>query len=598
MKPPEKADNTRILQETPVPGPTSAEVWGSDAIAETLRRLDIPYLALNPGSSYRGLHDSLVNYLGNTRPQLLLCLHEENAVAIAHGYAKASERMMGAVVHYNVGLMHATMAVYNAWCDRVPMLLLGATGPVDAVKRRPWIDCIHTSRDQGALIRDYTKWDDQPSSIPAAQEALLRAVQIARTAPCGPTFVNLDVGLQEAKIGPAPAQPDAGRYQAPQALLPAPELVKQAAQLLSHAKNPVIMMGRVSRSEAGWRARMALAEKLNAKVLTDLKTAASFPTDHPLHLSAPGIFLLPKTLAELKDADVLLSLDWMDLGGTLRQAWGSDPVSAKVIQVSLDQLSHRGWGMEYFGLSPMDHYLMCEPDIAVPLLLEAVKTRPGAPAYKPATYTPVAVSGNGPITIRQMADALNNALGAQAACLARLTLGWNGEYRHFRHPLDFLGTDGGGGVGSGPGIAVGMALALKDSGRLPVTVIGDGDFMMTSSAIWTAAHFKIPLLMVVANNRSFFNDEMHQERMAKERGRPVENKWIGQTISEPDIDLAAIARAQGAEGIGPVIAPTAIQPAIERGIEIVKAGGVCVVDIRVMPSYDSNMNVSQSAHKR
>ena len=227
-----------------------------------------------------------------------------------------------------------------------------------------------------------------------------------------------------------------------------------------------------------------------------------------------------------------------------------------------------------------------------------MKPGPGAPARGPGAPAPAAVSGNGPITIRQMADALNNALGAQQACLARLPLGWNGEYRHFRHPLDYLGFDGGGGVGSGPGLSVGMALALKDSGRLPVTVIGDGDFMMTSSAIWTAAHFKIPLLMVVANNRSFFNDVMHQERMAKERGRPLENKWIGQIVTEPDIDLAAIARAQGAEGFGPVIAPAAIQPALERGIEIVKAGGVCVVDVRVMPSYDSNMNVSQSVHKR
>ena len=180
--------------ERPVGFPKQNEIWGSDAIAAMLRALDIPYIALNPGASFRGLHDSLVNYLGNERPQLLLCLHEESAVAIAHGYAKASGRMMGVALHSNVGLMHATMAIFNAWCDRVPMLILGATGPWDAARRRPWIDWIHTSSDQGALVRDYTKWDNQPASIPAAYEALLRAAQIANTAPRGPTCNGCRVG--------------------------------------------------------------------------------------------------------------------------------------------------------------------------------------------------------------------------------------------------------------------------------------------------------------------------------------------------------------------------------------------------------------------
>ena len=190
--------------ETPVSSDhhihSSGGTWGSDSIAACLRALDVPYLALNPGASYRGLHDSLVNHLGNAAPQMLLCLHEENAVAIAHGYAKTSGRMMGAVLHSNVGLMHATMAIFNAWCDRVPVLLLGATGPWDAARRRPWIDWIHTASDQGALVRDYPKWDNQPGSIPAAIEALLRASQIAQTAPRGPVYVNLDAALQEVRL--------------------------------------------------------------------------------------------------------------------------------------------------------------------------------------------------------------------------------------------------------------------------------------------------------------------------------------------------------------------------------------------------------------
>jgi len=206
--------------DRPVPSEPSARVWGSDAIAAMLRELDIPYVALNPGSSYRGLHDSLVNYLGNTRPRMLLCLHEESAVALAHGYAKVTGRPLAVIVHANVGLMHATMAIFNAWCDRVPMIVLGATGAVDATRRRPWIEWIHTARDQGALVRNYIKWDDQPASIGAAQEAMLRANLIARTAPCGPVYLNFDLALQEDQIAALPASPETGRFAPPAALEP------------------------------------------------------------------------------------------------------------------------------------------------------------------------------------------------------------------------------------------------------------------------------------------------------------------------------------------------------------------------------------------
>src|SRR5262247_516411 len=189
--------------ERPIPSGSNAAGFGSDVIAEALRDLDIPYIALNPGASYRGLHDSIVNYLGNETPQMILCLHEEVAVAIAHGYAKVTGKAMAAAVHSNVGLFHATMAVFNAWCDRMPVVILGATGPVDAHKRRPWIDWIHTARDQGAIIRNFSKWDDQPASAGAARESVLRANWIANTAPQGPTYVNLDAEVQEGKL-PAP----------------------------------------------------------------------------------------------------------------------------------------------------------------------------------------------------------------------------------------------------------------------------------------------------------------------------------------------------------------------------------------------------------
>src|SRR4051794_10629167 len=253
--------------ERPALGNEPGDYWGSDAVALMLRELDIPYIALNPGASYRGLHDSLVNLLGNRDPQMLLCLHEEHAVAIAHGYAKVTGRPMGAIVHSNVGLMHATMAMFNAWCDRVPVIVLGATGPVDAAKRRPWIDWIHTAQDQGALVRHYTKWDDQPASVPAAVESMLRAYRMAATAPCGPVYVCLDAALQESRIGELPPLPDVARYRAPAPTAPDPAAARQAAELLQNAERPVILMGRVARGEAEWARRVELAEALGAVVL-------------------------------------------------------------------------------------------------------------------------------------------------------------------------------------------------------------------------------------------------------------------------------------------------------------------------------------------
>jgi thiamine pyrophosphate-dependent acetolactate synthase large subunit-like protein len=170
-----------------------------------------------------------------------------------------------------------------------------------------------------------------------------------------------------------------------------------------------------------------------------------------------------------------------------------------------------------------------------------------------------------------------------------VSLSWNGASWRFEHPLDYLGSDGGGGVGGGPGISVGAALALKGSRRLVVAVCGDGDFMMGVTAVWTAAHYHIPLLIVVANNRSFFNDELHQERVARMRNRPVENRWVGQRISEPDIDIAGIARAQGAQGFGPVTANSDLDATFKQAIAVVEAGHIAVVDVRVEPGYTAAM---------
>jgi thiamine pyrophosphate-dependent acetolactate synthase large subunit-like protein len=567
---------------------TNAPAFGSDVVADTLRALEIPYIALNPGASYRGLHDSIVNFLGNETPQMLLCLHEESAVALAQGYAKVTGKPMAAAVHSNVGLFHATMAIFNAWCDRQPVVVLGATGPVDAVKRRPWIDWIHTARDQGAIVRNYTKWDDQPASPAAAREALIRATWIADTAPKGPVYINLDAEMQEARLAEPLAPIEAARFMPLADPAASAEHVEAAAAILKAAHHPVILMGRVSRSIDGWNDRVALAEALNAKVISDLKIGCGFPTDHPLHAGAPASnAMVPEAIEAIKAADVILALDWVDLAGGLRNALGHEAPKAKIINVSADFHIHNGWSMDYEGLPPVDLQLPTTPDEAVPKLLAALG---GAKARKPAavkasaeTYQPA----SGPLRVDDLARSLKAAVGDREVTLTHLPLSWNGATWPFRHPLDYIGSEGGGGVGGGPGISVGAALALKGSGRLPVAICGDGDFCMGATALWTAVHYRIPLLVVVCNNRSFFNDELHQERVARLRNRPPENRWIGQRISDPDIDCAGLGRAQGAVGFDPVTKTTDLVPTFEKAIAAVEAGQVAVVDVRVEPGYSA-----------
>jgi thiamine pyrophosphate-dependent acetolactate synthase large subunit-like protein len=562
----------------------NAPGFGSDVIADALRSLDIPYIALTPGASYRGLHDSIVNYLGNSAPQMLLCLHEEAAVAIAHGYAKVTGKAMAAAVHSNVGLMHATMAMFNAWCDRMPMVVLGATGPVDAAKRRPWIDWIHTARDQGALVREYTKWDDQPASPAAAREALLRGTWISNTAPQGPVYINFDAELQEMKVSDQLPEIDVARLMPPVETAAPADLVRKAAAMLKDAKQVLILAGRSSRSEEAWNARVALAEALNARVVSDLKIGASFPTDHPLYVGAPRA-IDPSGVEGLKDVDVIVSLDWVDLAGALRYA-GPNP-KVKVIQISLDHRIHNGWSMDHQALPAVDLLLSADPDLVVPELVKEI----GKSSKPHAMPSPRKISDKEPegFTNETVGRALRKVLKDRSVSFTHLPLSWDDTWVTFKHPLDYVGSDGGGGVGGGPGISVGAALALKGSGRLPISVGGDGDFLMGVTAVWTAVHYKIPLLFVICNNRSFYNDELHQERMARARNRPVENKWIGQRMADPEVDIAAMARAQGAVGFGPVTKPADLPAILEKAIAEVDAGRVAVVDVRVEPGYTAVM---------
>jgi thiamine pyrophosphate-dependent acetolactate synthase large subunit-like protein len=580
----------------------SVAAWGSDAIAAMLRALEIPYVALTPGASFRGLHDSLVNFLGNRDPELLLCIHEESAVALAHGYTRVTGKPLAVALHANVGLMHATMAIFNAWCDRIPMLLLGAVGPIDAVRRRPWVDWIHTSRDLGALVRGYIKWDDLPGSVDAALESLVRGMRLATTPPQAPVYVCLDAALQEQALANATPLPTLSRLPSPASAVPSPDSVRQAVAMLKDATRPLILIGRVSSDMGAFQRRVALAERLGAIVLTDIKTAASFPTQHALHPFPPTLYVTGEAARAVRDADAILSLDWIDLGGTLAQSCAGTAPRAKIIQCSMDQYLHNGWNMDYQALPTSDLSLLVPPDALVDALLDALG--PGEPrAHKPwaraletvdAGLRAAEHAAEERLPLATLARISTERLAPHHPSYLRLPLGWPGEHCRFAHPLDYIGFDGGGGIGSGPGMAVGAALALRDTGsdRLPVAILGDGDYLMGVTALWTGVHYRVPVLIIVANNESFFNDELHQERMARLRGRPVKNRWIGLRMSEPAIDLAELARGQGATGYGPVRSAEALADAIARAVADVRAGGVAVIDARVLPEYSRAVSSS------
>ena len=573
--------------------------WGSDVVAEVTRRLDLKYIALVPGASYRGFHDSIVNYLGNDNPQMVICLHEEHAVSIADGYGKVTEEPMAVALHANVGLMHATMPIFNAWCDRTPMIIFGATGPVDAHRRRPWIDWIHTAKDQASIIRDYIKWDDQPASPQAAVESVLRANQITRSAPHGPVYICLDAGLQESPLTEAVAIPDPARFApAPSPAVPRDSLLK-ALKAINKAKFPLILAGRVSRKQGDWDRRVRFAEAIGAAVLTSSNDPSAFPTTHPLHLAAPCLRPSKDATALINKADVIISLDWLDLAGVFRLSLGTaqtqEPADKTIIHCSVDSIRTNGWSMDHQALAAVDIPIFAEADQFVAQMLDEMGTKAARVKRRPEmkrlahwnkSSAGLSSSSRGqPMTQRDMAMTMREFAKNRPVTFARLPIGWPGEAYEFDGPLSFMGNDGGGAVGTGPGHTIGAALALKDSGRLTIGVLGDGDYLMGVSALWTASHFDIPVMIVVADNRSYFNDEMHQERVAQMRSRPPQNRWIGQRIDDPRVDLVSMARAQGFESADPVSTAEALAAALKRGAEVVANGGRYFIDSLVLPGY-------------
>ena len=410
-----------------------------------------------------------------------------------------------------------------------------------------------------------------------------------------PVYVNLDAEMQEAPLAvPLPAL-DLARFAPARPASLSDGDAAEAVRLLRRAKRAVMLVGRSSRNLDDWNARVDLAERLGLRVVTDLKVGAGFPTDHALHVGAPGIYAAPATLEAIRDADAILSLDWVDLAGTIAAATGSVAPKAKVVHCSLDHVLANGWSMDHQAL-PAGRSRFSRSIRTSRCATCCVRRRrrrcATAPTEAPRASTRVRRAQQRSVRSsrrRSRRARCATAAGKRDVSLTHLPLGWNGASWHFRHPLDYIGFNGGGGVGAGPGISVGAALALRGSGRLPVGVLGDGDFLMGVTALWTAVHYRIPLLILVANNRSFYNDEIHQERMARARKRPVENRWIGQRMTDPDIDIAGLARAQGCVAFGPVANGRELARALREAIAAVERGAVAVVDVRVEPGYTPAM---------
>ena len=536
-----------------------------------------------------------MNYGGNRDPQMLVCLHEEHAVAIAHGYAKVTGRPMAVAIHGNVGLMHAIMAMYNAYCDRVPMLIVGATGPVDAARRRPWIDWIHTSADQGALIRQFSKWDDQPASVEAALDSLALAYSLTGEAPSAPVYVCLDVSLQERPLPTPPVMPDARRDRSP--------AVARARRGSGHGPHWSFSARRAGRcscsaacggDEQDWDRRVALAERYGALVISDLKNGAVFPTEASAapeparHL--PARLLRRADRRRGPDPEPGLGRPGRDhrRGGRPRPSGlGADHLRHDGLRAA--QRLVEGFVRTRSRLTclcppiPTGWYARCSDRTGRRSRREWPGPRAAAAAAAGRHPGPDADGGDSGIVMHDLAEALRGALAGSPACLVRVPLGWSGADLQVDHPLDFLGMDGGAGIGSGPGMAVGAALALAGSERLPVAVLGDGDFLMGGTAVWTAAHYRLPLLIVVANNSSFYNDVVHQERMAVQRGRPAGTPGSARPSPIPIRTCRpSPVRSAGARPIRCATA-SALPAALTAAATAARSGQCVLVDVRVRP---------------
>ncbi len=573
---------------------TNYTSWQSDVIVDLIKRYKFPYIAMNPGASFRGLHDSIVNY-GNNDPPMLLCQHEEIAVQIAHGYAKASGKPMAVILHNLVGLLHATMAIYYAYIDRVPIFIMGATGPMDEGKRRPHIDWTHSALVQGNAVRDYVKWDYQPTAIEGVPESFARAYSIMTTEPQGPIYMCYDAALQETPLTSAVELPPANAVATPSPAMPDPRAIAAIADKLLKAEHPMLLTEYAGRRAGGFECIVELAETTGAAVW-DVNNALNFPNKHPLCLSMDK--------ESLKHTDLVVGLDvkdwekqFVELNNAKRILTPLLPDHCDTVEIGFAEIGISKWSMDYCRMQPCSVRAIGDTALGIPELTRICKERIAKdPGLKSKIAARKAAIGKrhdevwakwqeeakkdwdaSPITFARLALEVWDVIKDEDWVLTANELKhqvrklWNFD-KPYRHPGVELGT------ATQIGISIGVALAHKGTGRLVVDIQPDGDLMFDAGALWVAAKYQIPMLIVMHNNRAYYNDWAHQIRMAQIRGTDEAKAHIGMDLFGPEPDFGALARSMGCYGEGPIDKPQDVRPALLRAIAEVKKGRVALVD--------------------
>lgn len=575
------------------------ERGGSDYMVDVIKALGFEYVCANPGSSFRGLHESVINYGGNTAPELITCCHEESSVAMAHAYFKAEGKPLAVMAHGTVGLQHAAMALYNAWCDRVPVyLLLG--NHLDASERRA-AEWYHGVQDAAAMVRDYVKWDDTPHSLGHFGESAVRAYKIAMTPPMAPVVITLDGGLQEH-----PVSRDHG-LAVPKLTLASPPqgdtaAVEALARLLVDAENPLLVVDRLARTPNGVTLLVELAEALQAGVI-DQGSRMNFPSRHPLNQTQRGA-------AAVGDADVIVGLEVSDFWSTVnslrdqlhRSTRRVAKPTAKLATVTTGDLYMRSNYQDFRRMQEVDLAIAADGEATLPPLIEAVKRLTAGDRRRVFQERGAKLAEASRAAAERARVAASYAWDASPVSTARLcaelwtqiktedwslvssyyspdTGGWARRLWDFTRPYQWLGHAGGGGIGYGAPASVGGALANKKHGRLSVAIQTDGDLMYAPGVLWTAAHHKIPLLSVMHNNRAYHMEAMHVQRMCNARDRGVDRGMLGSEITNPNIDYAKLAQSMGVYAEGPIEHPNDLAPAIRRALAVVKKGEPALVDV-------------------
>ena len=574
--------------------PRTFPTYGSDVITQLLIDQGIRYVALNPGASFRGLHDSLVNASG--APEIILVPHENLAVNIAHGFAKSTGELMATLLHDTVGLLHATMGMFNALVDRTPVLILGGAGPMDTAKRRPWIDWLHSASLQGNAVRELTKWDNQPSSIEAMPEAFARARSVALTEPAGPVYLALDAQLQEDRLSGPVQMIDWSRAGAGTAVAPEPTALAEAARLLVEAKRPVLVAAYAGRDQRVFTWLPELSETVGAGVI-DTNDRLNVPTTHPLNVSGTDAITEADlvVLIDVKDASKVLMTSSME-GGPASSVLAEGCV---VVDIGFNNHHLSAWTHDAGPALPMDLRITADSSVALPLLLEAVKDR--VKMEKPARSDERARrredltkqhedrrarwlaiarrrADEVPVSPPRLAAEVGKAIQPYDWVLSSGTAdnwalrlwAFDQSYRHPGRPI---------GTGTQIGLSLGVALAHRGTGRLVVDIQPDGDLLFDAAAPWIAAAHDIPLLLVMYNNRAYYNDWEHQIRMAERRGSDPGRAHIGVSIEAAAPDFATLVKAFGWYAEGPITNPDDLGPAVSRAARVVADGQPALVDV-------------------